>query len=62
MKNTPFHASTIGKPVTKPTCTPAPTGKFSKKGDKYPEMTDWGREALRRINALRKALDGQKLA
>lgn len=53
-------APSSGKVLDDRQIKPAP--KHRKKGDPYPDMTDWGREALKRINALHKALDGKTLA
>ena len=56
MKTTQFSISNLSKPAAKTAV------KRQKSADSYPNTTDWGREALRRIEALRKALDGKKLA
>ena len=59
MKHSPFTFESISKPEKQ---SEANEPKPRKKSDPYPGMTDWGREVLKRINALHKALDGKTLA
>jgi hypothetical protein len=59
MKTQTFTPERLANPVPRAPKRRAPALK--KPGDLYPGMTDWGREALKRIHALHKAMDGKPL-
>jgi len=56
MKKSTFAIETLA------TKEPAKKRQAKPKEEKFPATTAWGREALRRIEALHKAMDGKKLA
>ncbi len=56
----PYSLASLAKIKPKRASSPS----AAKKGApaEYPKTTPWGREFLRRLDKLHKALDGQKLA